>query len=362
MTTAPQRSSYPGRVPLTHRPELDGVRGVAIILVVFAHYEVPMFAGGGGTGVVLFFVLSGYLITSLLLGEHQRAGTIDLPRFLWRRARRLAPALGVLVIVVGGLRLASLQDSLLVTTYLGNWATAAGVSDLGVLRHTWSLATEEQFYVVMPLAVMAVGSTRRLRAVAIAGIVVVTTWRILALHHGYGQMRLEYSLDTRADALLVGVGLATLGRRRLRPFVPILAAIVMVGLTQRAAPFAQWIQLDLSLAAIASAGLVWHGATSSSPLLSHPALVWAGRRSYSLYLWHPVLVWAAFERYGPLSWGERAWLLPLTLLVTELSYRLIEQRLRAPSASQGASDGARRGALSVAPSTQRVGQPLQPWS
>lgn len=308
------------------------------MLVVLAHYEVPMFAGGGGTGVVLFFVLSGYLITSLLLIERMGTGRIDLPRFLWRRARRLTPALFVLVIVTCGLRQASWRDGLLVSVHLGNWAAATGLSNLGVLRHTWSLSTEEQFYLLMPLLLIVVGSPRRLRGIVCAGVVLVMAWRVVELRAGAGQMRLEYAFDTRADALLVGAALATLHRRRINAFFVISGGVVLAALTLRPGSFTTWVQVDLSLAALAAAGLVWHAATSPSRLLSHPVLVWAGRRSYSLYLWHPVLIWVAFGHLGQLSWLNRACLLPVTLAVTELSYQLIERRLRAPSSTPRAAE------------------------
>ena len=127
---------------------LDGIRGLAIILVVIAHAFPETFAGGGAPGVSLFFVLSGFLITSLLLGEIETSGRIDLKKFFGRRALRLAPALIVYLSVAAIAEgWSSVWPSLL---YLGNYAQIAG-SDVGVNVHTWSLAVEEHFYLLWPV-------------------------------------------------------------------------------------------------------------------------------------------------------------------------------------------------------------------
>src|SRR5450759_534901 len=143
---------------MKHRPELDGLRGIAILAVLGAHMGVPGFAaGGGGAGVTLFFVLSGYLITSLLFAEKDRFGRVDLRAFYMRRALRLFPALAavlvvvVLLVVTGSMPQAASEGVdyrivlLGVVGYVANWVAVAGQS-IGILGHTWSLAVEEQFY------------------------------------------------------------------------------------------------------------------------------------------------------------------------------------------------------------------------
>jgi peptidoglycan/LPS O-acetylase OafA/YrhL len=167
----------PGR--LVHEPALDGQRGLAIAAVVAFHLG---HLGGGFLGVDLFFVLSGYLITSLLVLEHRRRERIDLPHFWSRRVRRLLPALFVLLIGVAvllvllateGERARARADALTTLGYLNNWYRA--FSDLGYwdmfgnpspLDHMWSLAIEEQFYVLWPLVVTLVLARRRIATLA----------------------------------------------------------------------------------------------------------------------------------------------------------------------------------------------------
>ena len=152
---------------MKHRPELDGLRGIAILAVLAAHTGVPGFAdGGGGAGVTLFFVLSGYLITSLLLAERDKNGRVDLRAFYVRRALRLLPALAAVLVVVVVLLLAGLAPAAAVAdtnyaiviagvvAYVANWVAVAGQS-IGMLGHTWSLAVEEQFYIVWPAMLLA---------------------------------------------------------------------------------------------------------------------------------------------------------------------------------------------------------------
>src|SRR3954463_8108536 len=154
-----------------------GVRGLAILLVVAAHSGLPV-RWGGLSGVTLFFVLSGYLITSLLIRERDRWGSISLWRFWGRRALRLLPAL-VLLLVLAPLLLWATGDDRLSTypvaalaslLYVGNWVRIAG-TDLGVLNHLWSLSVEEQFYVIWPLVFVAL--MRWFRAHALEAVIAV---------------------------------------------------------------------------------------------------------------------------------------------------------------------------------------------
>src|SRR6185369_3060158 len=160
---------------LAYRPELDGIRGIAILLVLAQHINLPSSTLAGLVGVNLFFALSGYLITTLLISEQDGTGKIDLRRFYERRVRRLVPALVAVVFVTGILM--AIQGNLagyfgpaaVSLFYVSDIAKAIGY-DLGYVGHTWSLAMEEQFYLLWPALVIFV-PRRWLAPVAVAGIV-----------------------------------------------------------------------------------------------------------------------------------------------------------------------------------------------
>src|SRR5262245_21094061 len=203
--------------PLGYKPELDGLRAVAVMSVLLMHGGMPGFHWGY-IGVDLFFVLSGYLITSILLREQLRTGQISLLSFYQRRALRLFPALAVLCIVFLAYAFFVLRDPtqglreiVVVALYLSNWTRAAGLNFPEWLGHTWSLAIEEQFYLLWPLVLLAISAARRpiplLLAVA-GAIVAVSCWRLTLVMHGASTDRLYNGTDTRADALLMGVALA----------------------------------------------------------------------------------------------------------------------------------------------------------
>ncbi len=204
--------------------ELDGVRGLAIILVINTHAGLLASSLGGMVGVTLFFVLSGFLITRLLMAEKDRFGSINLVAFYGRRALRLLPAL--LVYLVGmaliaywrGLDVPILDMSWPPALYVANYAQIFG-QDLYAHRHTWSLAVEEHFYLVWPLLVI-LGATRRVRWLAVA-IGLLLSWRLLlgiGLHH---QFWAYHGTDTNAYALAIGCLIAVLhSRGRVWRFPP----------------------------------------------------------------------------------------------------------------------------------------------
>ncbi|MFZ0971766.1 MAG: acyltransferase [Solirubrobacteraceae bacterium] len=224
------------RIELTHYGALDGLRGVAVAAVLLYHGGVS-WAHGGFLGVEVFFVLSGFLITSLLLAESTRKTTIGLGAFWARRARRLLPALFCLVAVIGlyyavagsaqaipGLK----GDGISALTYWSNWhQIAAGSSyfaatgPVSPLEHTWSLAIEEQFYVVWPILVLGVLWLARRRAnrssrrpllvlfgVTIAGAIASVVDTAILFDGGRNLDRVYYGTDTRASGLLIGAALA----------------------------------------------------------------------------------------------------------------------------------------------------------
>jgi peptidoglycan/LPS O-acetylase OafA/YrhL len=210
---------------MKHRPELDGLRGIAILVVLAAHTGVPGFAdGGGGAGVTLFFVLSGFLITSLLLAEKSRYGRVDLRAFYVRRALRLFPALAAALIVVALLAVTGLmpQDARVgvdyrivlagVVCYVANWVWVAG-QPIGMLSHTWSLAVEEQFYILWPaLLLLGLRLGRRWFAMIVLLLIFADIPYRLILDLNGGFAHVFVGTDTRGDALLFGCVLALLER------------------------------------------------------------------------------------------------------------------------------------------------------
>ena len=204
-------------IKLGYRPELDGLRGLSILLIYIHHLYYPILPGGF-LGVDIFFVLSGFLITCLLIEEWDRECSISLKNFYIRRVLRLIPALLFLIIIVGGFALISLDKRRSIPTYQGIWLTLSYASNwLYALRYfsannplgvTWSLAIEEQFYLTWPLllslALRFKLGRRWMIYILVLIIAFVPLHRKLLAEQGASIFRLYYSSDTRADALLIG--------------------------------------------------------------------------------------------------------------------------------------------------------------
>lgn len=283
------------------------MRGLAVLLVVAGHLTATRVPFGPSIGVTLFFVLSGYLITSLLLAERSRTGGVALGAFYARRALRLIPALLVVVLVtpilmrlVGDPR--GLGDywmsALAALGYIGDFVRAVG-GDLGVLNHTWSLAVEEQFYLIWPLVLVGLYARRgagRLfpMLAALAGVAVV--WRIVA-GIVWGFDRVYFAPDTNAFALLLGCMAATVPPLPLRRWAtPLVVACVAVLAAWSLLPLAEshgtgelLVRFGLIGAAAIGVVLVLAAVRSDTWLLANPYLRWFGTVSYGLYLWHQVL-------------------------------------------------------------------------
>jgi len=327
-----------GEWRLGHRPALDGVRGVAIGLVVVAHTGAPGLMPLGGAGVTLFFVLSGFLITGLLLEERTATGGIKLAGFYGRRVRRLAPALVALVAVVVALGqfLGSWwfewTDLPPVLLYYGNWIEAGHPGPdvaLGALSITWSLAVEEQFYTLWPVIVLALGRRRRIVVLALALAAASLFCRVQLLDAT--AVRVYYGSDTTAFALLVGaiaVGFRLGGGRgRCRTWV--LAPATGVIAWCLSWPLQAEVKLGLPLVAVASVAVIWACTGEGSvPLLELRALRWLGSRSYGLYLWHGPLLWAMRDHFGMPWQGVSLLGVPVSLLVAEASWRFVESPWR----------------------------------
>ncbi|MEO5951915.1 MAG: acyltransferase, partial [Chloroflexia bacterium] len=210
---------------LGYRPALDGLRGVFILFVLTVHGGVP-FMQGAALGVDGFFALSGFLITTLLLQEWRQNGSISLKRFYIRRALRLWPALFVMLGVFGLLTLLAIRGEGATATWRGILLSSLYSSNLdtvifkdytiglGLMSHTWSLALEEQFYLLWPIVLMGLLALRlrgKWLAVSIGALVFTAPlWRFLLLSGGRSTELFYVGMNTRADALLVGCTLGAL--------------------------------------------------------------------------------------------------------------------------------------------------------
>jgi peptidoglycan/LPS O-acetylase OafA/YrhL len=349
-------------VQLRHQPALDGLRGVALLIIV-AYHDGYGWAKGGFLTLDAFFVLSGFLITSLLLREYQQRGAIDLLAFWARRARRLLPALLVMLAVVAvysyfavpDAKLGQLRgDGLASIFYVANWRFIsvgesyfdlfAGVSPL---RHLWSLAIEEQFYLLWPLLFIAVlklskGSTRWLAGVTIGGIA-LSVLTIGVQYVGADPSRAYYGTDGRAHTLLVGCLLAIL-LPHLTPRTPrahqvvqgagLLAAVlslaVMTQITDHSVGYYRGGSL---LFAVGVAAMILASIQPvRSPVgsfFSLKALRWTGLISYGLYLWHwPINTFMTEGRVGVSGDMLNLLRLVVTFLFAIASYFLVENPIR----------------------------------
>jgi peptidoglycan/LPS O-acetylase OafA/YrhL len=352
---------------LGYQPALDGLRALAVILVLLYHGGVG-WASGGFLGVDVFFVLSGFLITWLLVEERFREGRVGIAAFYGRRARRLFPAIvlvlaavavyGIVAAPTGSLE--SLRDDALATgAYFMNWRLVA--ADRGYfdtfaapspLNHTWSLAVEEQWYLVWPLilsGLLAIGSgRRRITAAASATFALVllsAVWAAVRAVPGTDPSRVYYGTDTRAQELLTGALLALVATR-FTGLVPsrrswrigldaagVLALAWVLWLAATVDSADTWLfeggMLVLSLAVgLVVVAVQQPGGLLRRGLSAHP-LPWIGLLSYGLYLWHyPTYVVLTPDRTGLHGTPLVVLRLTATLLVALLSFRLVERPVR----------------------------------
>ena len=346
---------------LGHVPALDGMRGMAVLLVFLFHLRVAGFRSGY-MGVDVFFVLSGFLITSLLLNEMHRTGRLSLTGFWARRVRRLMPALAVLLIVIAVVtkltatysEMSTMRGDLLsTTTYVANWhfISAGGYFQdtgfLSPLRHTWSLAIEEQFYLGWPLLLAGLGIVfRRSRpAIALMAFVGIALSALaLAILWSPGSSDRAYmGTDARMFEPMIGaLGAALIAsprfRERIRRRGGLLAALGVAGafvglwvVASRPSSYFFGGAVAVSVATALVIASVWLG--RGGPILRFlewKPLVWLGVISYGVYLWHwPFVVWLHPEK----ATGIRAVVLgtvvvAATIGVAALSYVLIERPIR----------------------------------
>jgi peptidoglycan/LPS O-acetylase OafA/YrhL len=333
------------------RPDIEGLRGAAILLVVFFHAGVPGLAGGF-VGVDLFFVLSGYFITGLLVREQERSGGVNLTEFYGRRALRLMPSLFVVLLATLAAviwlyapidRPAIAANARAVALSAGNYEFARGAVDYfssaaNPLLHTWSLAVEEQFYVVWPLLVLfvaAVAERRLLAAFIVAG---VASFGASVWLTSVAQPWAFFGMPTRIWEFALGGVLAlvlrpaTAGdeRRGLLLQLAALAAIAFAVVTyDRATPYPGVAALLPALAAAALlVGGAWAPASPPSRALSVMPLRWLGRLSYAWYLWHWPLVGLGAVLDRDIGVAERLAWSGVALALAWLTHRYIEGSAR----------------------------------
>ncbi len=349
-----------------HWPELDGVRAVAVLSVMIYHFFQNGLFTGGYLGVDIFFVLSGFLITWGITVEWDRADRLSYRRFYARRALRLLPALAavlvfavvlVLTVLHGPTRANTIAALPWVVLYVGNWAHALWLGDMGILSHLWSLAVEEQFYLLWPLILVVILRSRVRRERAAAALLLVAlgeaAYREILYRHGVSVERLAYGLDTHSDALLVGCAVAlwlssgALGRRR-RPELSAgawLAAglIAVLIATGNGRTSFQWNYILTALAGgTVIASLVTSPPRAMTAVLASRPAVWVGRRSYGLYVW-------SFPIYYGLPWPKSfdGWPrygteMALSFLTAAASYRYVELPFLRRKSRLGSTDAGSR--------------------
>ena len=344
-------------------PGLDGLRALAVLAVLFYHADI-VWLPGGFLGVEVFFVVSGYLITALLLAEKRARDKISFKNFWQRRARRLFPALfamliAVLVYMVVFLpdEVASLRgDVIAAFTYITNWYLIAAqksyfetIGRPSLLQHLWSLAVEEQFYLLWPLVFVFVLSRVKTRAALLllmVGATLSALWMGLLYHPDADPSRVYYGTDTRAAGILIGAALAfvwtpradetkrnwkhwTLDGVGTAAFAGLVIAFLFM---DEFNPFLY--QGGMLLVSIATAFVIAAVVHPKSPLLAPVLglgiLQWIGLRSYSMYLWHwPVFMLTRPQLDIALEGASLfAFRFAVTFALAEISFRFIESPIR----------------------------------
>ena len=334
--TAPDAAGGASVDRVAYRPDLDGLRAIAVALVIVTHAKWPWPNNGGDTGVTAFFVLSGFLITNLLVSQRERQGRIHILAFYRRRIIRLGPALlGVLAFtLVFGMAVGwgpgrdwqvGIVSSL---AYVSNWVQVGDVN-IDPLGHTWSLAIEEQFYLIWPAVLILL----RGRALVFAIVVIIAVSLIRIVATGPFEY---FSTAARVDAILVGCVLALVGASWSRWYAAAgLAALIAVSF------------LDVSHDIAIPAAIVATAAIIGGRFEPLGRLAPAGLRAYSLYLWNwPMTI----------LFGSAALVAPLmTIVIGELSFRFLEAPfLHRGKASRAADKAAPMGSVASPSPTDLV--------
>ncbi len=341
----PPQERQAGPERLGRRPGLDGVRGCAVLLVMLDHTDALSW---GWIGVDVFFALSGFLITTLLIEERERHGRVSLKRFYQRRARRLLPALFMLLIAVTVAQTRfgifpsywPLWQELVSTVfYMNNWVMASGRSPLGPLTLTWSLSQEEQFYLVWPILLCLLWKLRSRPTV----ILLVLVAMIVMLYDYFPHFAFDahengyYNVFDRAGELFIGCAAAIVRRYRFTEYLTRwslvgLAGAFAVGWCADATQYP--FRPRLIGAVLAAAIVVVHAATGPRSWLDYGLSVrplrYIGRISYGLYLYHMGILMYLEQVLPHSTWETRtAIVLPITVAIAAASWHFVESRFLA---------------------------------
>lgn len=341
------RPPFDGGQSLQHSrvPELDGFRGIALLLVLLGHFfQFSLISPGpwgevASLGVLLFFALSGYLITSLLCSESRSAGAVDLKKFYTRRALRLLPAAWLLIMTVAVLKVAGAVEDESWGGVVGSLLYVRNVLGSGhTLGHLWSLSLEEQFYFLWPIAFVLFPRHRLSISIGVTvGVALLRSglWALDVFDHRTGVFYLRPWF--RFDSIMCGCVLALLrqhnpgwfdappgwARAVTHPGWVIPALVATMLLNWKSGP--QWwcLSVQTVMVVLLLARVIMHGSTLVTGALRTPSLGTVGRLSYSLYLWQQIFVVTKLPDWGPL----RAPFLDVLMaaLCGLISYRFVEQ-------------------------------------
>jgi peptidoglycan/LPS O-acetylase OafA/YrhL len=356
--------------PWTYRPALDGLRTLAVYLVLLFHVGVGSLAGGF-VGVDLFFVLSGFLVSTILFEELEHTGRLDLAHFYDRRVRRLLPAAVLLVVAASGVAFVVLStvrraplvgDAQAALLYVANWRFllqkndyfGAGDVDSSLFLHFWSLSIEEQFYFVFPLLLILLWRMERRRRGVLAGVlaalfagslVAQLLWARVDINHAY------YGTEARLYQLLAGSLLALAfrrvgraGVRRLRPTRAATSIVAFASLAGMVVTASSAVDLTPSqrglLATVFGVGLIaslagdpgerGRRAGAAVRLFSLPPLVYLGKISYGTYLWHWPVIVLLDELVRPPTPVRTLLVAGMSTMFAAASYHMLERPIRAP--------------------------------
>lgn len=330
---------------------IDGLRAVAVLSVLFSHAQAPGIKGGW-IGVDIFFVISGFLITTILLKEYALRGTFSIKNFYMRRILRLIPALLLLIAFLlvyawfftsKKVFLSVLYESAITIAYAQNWILAHG-APRGFLAHAWSLSLEEQFYIIWPLLLgilLRIFKRPQQLVLFLVFLIAVVVWhRVHLFETGATYRRLYLMLDTRADCLLIGCLLAVVHFHKMIPSaeklkvwlrVPLVLSIVLYFYTMQFDHRSATIQFyGYFFIAVASGIAILHLVTVPDSLfgkvLSDARARWIGKISYGIYLWHwPIFKILKAQFHSP--WYVLASVgIVLTFVCASLSYYLVEEK------------------------------------
>lgn len=350
-----------GEKSFRYIPGFDGLRALAVLAVIAYHLNLP-YSAGGFLGVTVFFVLSGFLITSLLMWEWEQTQKINLKPFWIRRAKRLLPAMFLLLIslnvVVPLLKPALLtslrQDTIAAIFYYSNWhyifqdlSYFESFENPSLLTHFWSLAIEEQFYIFWAVAILfllKIVNNRKGIFLLVMGVALLSVIQMLLLYDpNLDPSRVYYGTDTRIFSLLIGASFALLVPRRpfstmskwaleLLGIAGISVFLLMIVYTNQYDRFIYeggMVLLSFTTAFLVLA-LAWRSAIIANWILEWKPLKWIGVRSYGIYLWHyPVILFMNSNvNTGGIHYGKVILELTLTFLLAAISYSVVEKPIR----------------------------------